>query len=564
MKAMLALAAAVLLVPMSARAERAKSPADATVFIRLVGSLHADVEENGVKRTIDLDRVEIGTGSGFVISPFGYVITNHHVVSSGEPFVLVRGAQHAQVTVKVSRIDVCFPPGTSTAYGLPSPCAEASVAASDPALDLAVLFFSASNLPYIALGDSDAVSAGRPVDALGYPFGRDVEVGRLGSATDLVPEISTTPGVVSALRAGDAGEQRYLQISNSVNPGNSGGPLVDRDGFVLGVIRMRLTRATGIGFAVPVNQLKDFLESHSLDHLLPVRRLRLGPFQSLEAKAIGLRLPEGMADVSAARSRVETDARSDIALRIDRVYSPWSPKQLEQALVDTQTFERVSIASQESQRATRTGVQALAGHAIGTAVNGTQEIRLDYTVLDLSSEKIVARYVGPPEQIAFNEGVLRESLTSLEGRRFIGTDTIPVDKLEWSKAPTANGQGSLAVPSGWVVEPGGPAPCAGLPLPTAATSLFPARDFTIALRAGVWSNGDIVPDAAALACSSTRSSLGAASYGSRGEWLGVRYFIEGVFVRVGRQIMQLEVVSPDQMRTFAHEVLAAWIKKTTE
>lgn len=190
-----------------------------------------------------------------------------------------------------------------------SPCSPASVVASDPTLDLAVLFVSASNLPYIALGgDSDAVSAGLPVDALGYPFGREVEVGKVATASDLVPDVSATPGAISALRADAAGERRYLQITNSLNPGSSGGPLVNRDGFAVGVIRMRLTNASGIGFAIPVNHVKDFLESHGLDQLMPVRRLRLGGFQSIEAKAIGLRLPEGLVDMSPFRSRVETDA----------------------------------------------------------------------------------------------------------------------------------------------------------------------------------------------------------------------------------------------------------------
>ena len=178
------------------------------------------------------------------------------------------------------------------------------------------------------------------MDALGYPFGRDVEVGKLATAPDLVPDVSTTPGAVSALRADDAGERRYLQITNSLNPGNSGGPIVNRDGYAVGVIRMRLANATGIGFAIPVNQVKDFLESHGLDQLMPARRLRLGGFQSIEAKGIGLRLPEGSSTCRHFGSRVETDARPvDIALRIDRVLSPWNPEQIGQTLIGTQTFE---------------------------------------------------------------------------------------------------------------------------------------------------------------------------------------------------------------------------------
>src|SRR4029453_19517705 len=95
--------AAMVLCPDRAHAERAKSPADATVYIRLVGSLHADIEEAGVKRAVDVERVEIATGSGFVVSPFGYVVTNNHVVSRGDQFLLTRGIHTVRTTTKVLR-----------------------------------------------------------------------------------------------------------------------------------------------------------------------------------------------------------------------------------------------------------------------------------------------------------------------------------------------------------------------------------------------------------------------------------------------------------------------------
>jgi hypothetical protein len=471
------------------------------VFIRIVGSVHADIEEFGVRRSVDLDRVEIGTGSGFVISPYGYVITNDHVVNDTEPILITRikGFQEAKITFKTSRIDVCFQPEAVAAHGLAGGCSAASVAASDPVLDLAVLFISGSNLPYIALGDSDAVTTGLQVDALGYPLGRDVEVGKAASVSDLVPSVSTTPGAVSALRANDAGERRYLQITNGVNPGNSGGPLLDHDGFAVGIVRMRLTRATGIGFAIPINDVKDFLESRGLDQVLQSRRLRLGPLQNLESKGIALRLPETLVDRSPFQSHVETGADGlDIALRIDRVLSPWRPRQLEETLLGGQTFETLSMTPREARTSPRAAQPPmLHGSGTGNDVDG-HDNRMDYAIVDLGPEKLVARYVGSSERMAF-------------------------------------------------------------------TAASPEHDFTLMLRAAVWADGAIAPDAAASACSSRRGSVEGASYASGGAWLGTSYLLEGTFVRVGaKQVVQLEVLATEQRAGLARTLLAMWVKKASE
>jgi S1-C subfamily serine protease len=569
MRAISTCAVALVLVSGSAAAQRAKSPADAAVFIRLSGSVHADVTDTvGARQSVDLDHVEIGSGSGFVISPYGYVLTNNHVVTNSEPFIVTgAGPQQAKVTLKISRVDVCFRPEIAAGRGLPSPCAAASIAASDPALDLAVLYISGSNLPYIALGDSDAVAAGVSVDALGYPLGREVEVGKVVTASDLVPDVTTSPGAISALRADDSGARRYLQITNNVNPGNSGGPLVDRNGFAVGVIRMRLTNATGIAFAIPVNEVKTFLESHGLDQLMPSRRLRLGAFQSLGAKAVALRMLDGFTDRSPYRARVEADGQpSGVALRIDRVVSPWSPKQIEDALIGTQTFEMLSMVPREDRLPARPGaVRLLVGSAMGTGADPNEEIGMDYGVLDLGSEKLVARYVGPVEWITFNQSALRDSLTSLQGQRLSEGESVPIEKLGWtSVASAAPAQRIVPLPVGWIVEPVGPSSCPGLPPPDMVAAASPPHDLTVVLRAAVWSASS-VGTAAASACSATRGSTGAAaSYMTRASWLGLSYVVEGAFVSIDQnRVVQLEVLSTDQKSAFARALLAAWIEKAT-
>ncbi|HZM93596.1 MAG TPA: trypsin-like peptidase domain-containing protein [Vicinamibacterales bacterium] len=561
MKRMLTLAACLVISQAGAAAERAPSPADATVFIRLVGSVHVELEDAGSGRqTTDLDRIEIGTGSGFVISPHGYVLTNEHVISNSE-FIVNDGVRKGRVTLRVARIDVCFPTTASSARGELARCFEASVHSSDAALDLAVLYITASDLPYVAMGDSDVVRNRQAVEALGYPFGRKLDIGRV-AAPDLVPELSVSSSTISALRSGDAGERRVLQINGTVNPGNSGGPLVDQNGFAVGVIRARVTGDAGIAFAIPINLAKDFLESRGLESLMPSRRFRPGPVQALEGKGISLRLPESVADTSPFRSRVESDpGPAGVALRIDRAFTPFTTRQLEESLLGSETFERVSVDTNESQIATRGGgAPLLAGRADGTS--GRADIRMQYGVLDLGAEKLVARYVGSAEQIAYSESVFRDSLLSLDGQRLTTGPLPPVEKLVWSLPSAAVSQLNLPLPAGWTIEPAAPSQCMGLPRATVAATAYPERDVTVALRAAVWDATSIVPESAASACSSRRGSSGATSYALVAEWLGVSYSIEGAFVRLGqRQAVQLEVIAPGQKVQFARALLAEWLKK---
>jgi S1-C subfamily serine protease len=568
MKSLLTLALAFLALPTPARPERARMPADATVFIRLVGSAHIEVEDAGLRRSYNFDAIEISTGSGFLFSPTGYVLTNDHVVNDPEEFILARGTMRATVTLTVSRIDVCFRPGAVSGLGTGGSCTPATVAASDAALDLAVLFIGGTDHPYVALGDSDAATAGLPVDAFGYPFGRDVEVGKVATAQDLVPEVSTTPGSVSALRADDAGEQRYLQVTNTLNPGNSGGPLVTREGFVVGVICMKLRQGSGIGFAIPVNRVREFLERTGLEQFLPTRRLRLGALQDLGAKGIQIRLPDGAADTSPFRSQVEADAKDGgIGFRIDRVFSPWHVKRIEDALIGTHAFETVAMAPREGRiAATSADARLFLGGAMGGAPGTSEDIRMDYAILDLGPEKLVARYVGSAEAMALNEGVLRESLLSLQARRLAtGDGPAPVDTLQWSSAQAGAGDAPVALPAGWVVEPGRPSACPGLPQPDRAATASPVQDFTLVLRAASWSDGSVSPVSAAAACSTRRGQLGEASYTTRVNWMGVGYTVDGVFLRAGpQQVLQLETVSTDEHVAYARVLLAAWVKNAPE
>jgi serine protease Do len=168
--------------------------------------------------------IEQGSGSGFVVSADGYVLTNNHVVEGAE-----------QVTVRL----------------LDRREFKAKVIGTDPNTDVAVLKIDAKNLPPMALGNSDDARVGEWVLAIGNPLGEGLT-------------FTVTSGIVSAKgralnglpRAGQGSIQDFIQTDAAINPGNSGGPLVSVRGEVIGInsaIASETGFYSGYGFAIPIN-----------------------------------------------------------------------------------------------------------------------------------------------------------------------------------------------------------------------------------------------------------------------------------------------------------------------
>jgi S1-C subfamily serine protease len=531
-----------VLLALAASAAAENPPVEATVFIRVAGPMRAEYQQ-GLKEKVETEEVELATGSGFVISPAGYVLTSNHVVT-GREFTVERAGQRVKVSAEVKTVEVVFPDGRRL---------EAAVAAADPDLDLAVLSVPASDLPFIRLGDSDALQPGDAVQVIGFPLGRDVEVARTVTA-ETVPQASFSRGTVAALRASDEGEARYIQTDATINPGSSGGPMLDEDGYAVGVVRMKLRPASGVGFAVPINLVKDFLEARGLDRVFPGRRLRLGPLQSYDWKGIRLRTAEGLQDVSPARLRVDSGAGTDeVTLLVDRAYTPFSLADLETRLLSGALGGIVASAPRRT-RAVRIGSRpARVGSARG---EGTE---MEYAILDLGREKVLARYFGPDAQIAFNRSVLRDSLESLEADALITAElkaAVP-PTLERALLPRPDAP-IIAMPRGWAQEAAPPIVCRGLPPPDSALAASPAEDFTVTVRAG-WRPSGPAPEEAAEACV-VGSRLPRGEYWRRVERLGVAYGVHGTFVRRSDGLLQLEVEAPLAKRDYVEDLFAAWVK----
>ena len=163
-------------------------------------------------------------GSGVIVSPQGYILTNHHVVEAAD------------------EIEVALADGRKTA---------ARIVGTDPDTDLAVVKIDLPDLPAITFGHADAVQVGDVVLAIGNPFG----VGQ-----------TVTAGIVSALGRSHLGIntfENFIQTDAAINPGNSGGALVDAGGRLIGVnsaIYSRSGGSQGIGFAIPVSLAKQVME----------------------------------------------------------------------------------------------------------------------------------------------------------------------------------------------------------------------------------------------------------------------------------------------------------------
>ena len=196
-----------------------------------INELKASVSEDfsGIIEDVIVSVVSVRTdssqGSGFIIADEGYIVTNYHVVSDANSIEILLNDENTK---------------------------EANLIGYDSDMDIALLKISGS-YDYLELDDSDDVEVGEKVIAVGNPYGLS---------------FSVTEGIVSALdREGDNGVTAYIQTDVPLNPGNSGGPLINKQGKVIGVNNFKIKESESLGFALESNKVKEVVNEIAEDEL---------------------------------------------------------------------------------------------------------------------------------------------------------------------------------------------------------------------------------------------------------------------------------------------------------
>ncbi|MBI4468639.1 MAG: trypsin-like peptidase domain-containing protein [Acidobacteria bacterium] len=314
-----------------------QTPASSLSIADIAQSLNPAV----VNIHVQVSREEAELGSGFVIDGRGLIVTNYHVIGRA-----LRGGGTISVALPDNRV------------------VQPSVRGFDEATDIALLEVDTKGrpLPTVKLGDSDTLRIGDAVLAIGSPYGLDHTV---------------TAGIISAKSRRGLGGQfsDFLQTDAAINPGNSGGPLVNMRGEVIGINTFASSVGVGLGFALPINLLRDLLPQ--LQEKGRVTRGYLGlevidptPFL---LNALGWEERKGvlvnlvLTGTSAARSRIR---RGDLILRLDAL-----------SIDSSSQFNRLIAA------------QSPGGQVVLTILRESREYRLE---VEIEAEPAVRSGTVPP------------------------------------------------------------------------------------------------------------------------------------------------------------------------
>ncbi|MGB3292128.1 MAG: HhoA/HhoB/HtrA family serine endopeptidase [Phormidesmis sp.] len=265
-------------------------------------------------------RVERGTGSGFILNANGIILTNAHVVE---------GADAVTVTFKDGRE------------------LRGEVIGEDSLTDVAVIRVDAANLPTVTVGNSDTLRPGEWAIAIGNPLGLDNTV--------TAGIISATGRTSAQIRVPDKRVQ-FIQTDAAINPGNSGGPLLNEQGDVIGVNTAIIGNAQGLGFAIPINQARaiadELVANGRVEHAylgIQMRTLTVALKEEINAdqrSELRLQAEEGVVILGIARNSPATQS----GLRLGDVILSMNGKRIteadevQQIVADTAVGEVIAIS----------------------------------------------------------------------------------------------------------------------------------------------------------------------------------------------------------------------------
>ena len=226
-----------------------------------------------------------GLGSGVIFRENGFIVTNNHVVEGADELTVVMfdGSEYS-----------------------------AEVVGTDPVSDVAVVRINKNNLPFISIGDSENLRVGQWVMAFGSPLSEQLSNTVTAGIISAIGRLQggMTPGFTGEEPTGPSQIHNFIQTDAAINPGNSGGPLVNLRGELVGINTAIVTRTggnQGIGFAIPVNTVKDV--ANELIETGRVERARLGVAYSPASESVidALDLPRGAAVVSSVEEESAAD-----------------------------------------------------------------------------------------------------------------------------------------------------------------------------------------------------------------------------------------------------------------